>query len=124
MRDTSLSPGLYREVESPAMRISSNTGFGSRDLGNVRRLRSLLAFGDLELDLVAFLQALVSFGSDRAVMNENVRPIRAPNEPVAFGVIEPLDGSFQTFHARPSFRTSFVGAKDALRSYIRCILER
>jgi hypothetical protein len=76
---------------------------------HVRSLRTLLTFGDFEFHLIAFLQALISFGGDGAVMNKNIWPIRAPDEPVPFRVIEPLDGSFQTFHVPPAFRTSFNG---------------
>ena len=76
----------------------------------VRRLRSFLALGDFELHRVAFLQALISLRTNRAVVNENVWPIRAPNEPVPLGVIEPLNGSFQSFHVPPFFCTSLLGA--------------
>src|SRR5580704_1118790 len=68
---------------------------------NVCRLWSLLSFGDFELHRVAFLQAFVAFRSDGAVMYKNVGPVRAPDKPVAFCVIEPLDGAFQTFHVPP-----------------------
>ena len=69
-----------------------------RDFGDVRSLWSFLAFSDLELDLIAFLKALISFRADRAVVHEHIWAICATDEPIAFGVIEPLDGSFQTFH--------------------------
>src|SRR5271155_3540998 len=72
-------------------------------LADVRRLRSLLAFGDFKLYRVAFLQALVALGSDGAVMYKNIGTIRATDEPVSFGVIEPLDRTFQTFHRNPLF---------------------
>ena len=78
----------------------------SGGLGNVRCLRSFLTLSDFEFHWVTFLQALVSLGSNCAVVNKYVRAIRASDEPVSFGVIEPLDGSFQTFHVPPSFRTS------------------
>jgi len=34
-------------------------------------------------------------------VNKDIRSIRAPDESVSLGVIEPLDGSFQTFHVPP-----------------------
>ena len=72
-----------------------------------------MALGDLKLYRVAFLQALVSFGCDRAVVDENVGPIGAADETISFGVIEPLDGSFQAFHVPPlSARPSYSGAQD------------
>ena len=81
----------------------------SSNLAYVRRLRSFLTLGDFELHLVTFLQALVSFRTDRAVVNKNIRAICTPDEPVAFRVIEPLNGSFQTFHVPPAFCTPFCG---------------
>src|SRR5579864_2986256 len=73
---------------------------------NICRLRAFLALGDLELNLIAFLQALVALGGDRAVVHKHIGPIRATNEPVSFRVIEPLYGSFHTFHKEPLFCTS------------------
>jgi hypothetical protein len=70
---------------------------------HIGRLRALLTFSDFELHRVAFLQALVAFGCYGAVVNENIRPIRASDEAIAFGIIEPLDGPFQTIHVRPRF---------------------
>jgi len=81
----------------------SSHSLSLRSLGDVGGLRSFLAFADFEFDCVAFLQALVAFGGDGAVVDEDVRSIRAPDEAVTLGVIEPLDGSFQTFHVIPRF---------------------
>jgi hypothetical protein len=78
-------------------------------LGDVCSLRTFLALGDLELNLITFLQTLVTLRSNRAVMNKDIRSIRAPDESVSFGVIEPLDGSFQTFHVPPFFRRPLSG---------------
>ena len=36
-------------------------------------------------------------------MNKNIRSIVAAEEAVSFGVVEPLDSAFQTFHLRPLF---------------------
>ena len=56
-------------------------------------------------------------------MNKYIRSIGATDEPVSLGVIEPLDGSFQTFHEGPSFCTSFDGGpKDVPALLIGCIL--
>lgn len=73
-----------------------NSKLGS--FGYVRCLRTFLSLGDLELDLITLLQALVSLRADCTVVNKYVRPIVASDEPVSFGVIEPLHGSFQTVH--------------------------
>src|SRR5215469_6937437 len=81
-------------------------------LGHICSLRAFLTFGDLKLHLVPLLQAFVSLGTDRAVVNEDVRPIRAPDEAVSLGIIEPLDGSLQTFHVSPLFPHVLNGGKD------------
>lgn len=72
-----------------------------RALRNVRGLRPFLAFSNLELYCIAFLKTFISLGSDRAVMNKNIGTVGAPDEPVPFGVIEPLDRTFQSFHVPP-----------------------
>src|SRR5215471_12761238 len=96
----------------------------SRDFRDVGGLRSLLSFSDFEFDLVALLQALITFRSDRAVVNKDIRPISAPDKPVAFGVIEPLNRSFQTFHLQPLFPHVLLGGQGRTRSPVGCILER
>src|ERR1700687_1303125 len=79
-----------------------------RGLGYIRGLRSFLTFGNFELYRIAFLQALVAFGANRAVVDKYVWPIRAADEPVSLGVIEPLHGPFHAFHVKPpSSCTSF-----------------
>src|SRR5208283_1621316 len=75
----------------------------SGDLGHIGRLWPLLSLDDLKLHLVSLLQALVAFGGDGAVVNEYIRSIVSAEEAVSFGVVEPLDGAFETFHVRPSF---------------------
>jgi hypothetical protein len=70
---------------------------------DVRGLRSFLALNDFEFNLIAFLQALVSFDGDRAVVHEDIgAAIVSSDEPISLRVIEPFDGSFQTFHVPPS----------------------
>src|SRR4029077_17534290 len=102
-----------REAKSTLPVKPGNPTTTSGALRNVSRLRPLLAFADLELHRIAFLQALVALGSDCAVMYKNVGTICAPDESVALGVIEPLDGAFQTFHVPPlSARLSDGGPKD------------
>src|ERR1700719_3519263 len=79
-----------------------------RGLGYIRGLRSFLTLGNFELYRIAFLQALVAFGANRAVVDKYVWPIRAADEPVSLGVIEPLHSSFHAFHVKPpSSCTSF-----------------
>ena len=64
----------------------------------VAGLRTLLAFYNLKLDRVALLQAFVAFGLDRAVMNEHVGTVFTADESESFGIVEPLDRTFQSGH--------------------------
>src|SRR6202051_673413 len=50
-------------------------------------------------------------------MDENIGSIVTAEESVSLGVVEPLDGAFQTFHARPLFlHVLYGGPKDVRRS--------
>src|SRR5436190_14530451 len=69
--------------------------------GDVRGLRSFLSLHDLELHCIAFLQALIAFRTNGTVMDEHVRPIVSPDKAVSFGVVKPLDRTFQVFHVLP-----------------------
>ena len=117
--------GELRTVRYTAASSPCTTTIGRlRSLAHVRCLRALLTFGDFELHLIAFLQALVSLGSDCAVVNKYVWPIRTSDEPVPLGVIEPLNGSFQAFHVPPAFCTSLRGAPGRAPQFLGCILKR
>lgn len=83
---------------APSCRRCYDNSFWLGSLHYVCGLWTFLALGDFKLDLIALLQALVSLRGNRAVVNENVRAIRSSDEPVSFRIIEPLYGSFQTFH--------------------------
>ena len=78
-----------------------------RRLAYVCRLRSFLSLHDLELDGIAFLQAFIAFGRNCTVVNKHIGPIITPDKSVTLRVIEPLDGSFQSFHVRPPSTFSF-----------------
>jgi hypothetical protein len=79
-----------------------------RALAYIGSLRPLLSVGNLELDFIAFLKALVTLGCDGAVVDKNIGTVRAPDEPVAFCIIEPLHRAFH-FRLTPSFRTPDSG---------------
>ena len=64
---------------------------------DVFRLRSLLALGYFHRNLLAFLQGPESFRNDRGVVNENVLTILALDESESLIVVEPLDGSRNSF---------------------------
>jgi hypothetical protein len=54
------------------------------------RLRAFLSLHDFKFDVVAFLQAFVPFAIDRAVVDEDIRTIIAPDESEALRIIEPF----------------------------------
>jgi hypothetical protein len=73
--------------------------------GHVTGLRAFLTIDDFELDLVAFLQAFVPFDIDRTVMHEHVGiTIVTAYKAKAFGIIEPLYGSFHSHFLLPPGR--------------------
>jgi hypothetical protein len=60
-------------------------------LGDVPCLRALWTVDDLELDRLTLFQGPEAVATDRGVVHEHVASTLALNEPVPFGVIEPLD---------------------------------
>ena len=91
-------------------------------LADVGSLRSFLSFADFELHLITFLKTLVTFRGDGAVVNKNVGTIRTSDEPVALGIVEPLDRAFHLSRPPVSARPKWGKPKDV--PAIRCILER
>jgi hypothetical protein len=83
----------------------------SGNLGNVGSLWAFLTLGDLELHLIPFLQAFITFGSNRAVVHENIGSIFAPDKSIAFGIVEPLNCTFQPFHVRPLLQSPSLGGE-------------
>jgi hypothetical protein len=59
------------------------------DFLNIGTLRPLRSLHNLEFDHVSFLQSAIAFTNNRGIVNENVRPIVAPDEAIPFRVIEP-----------------------------------
>src|SRR5579862_7048916 len=118
-RDTNLR---RLEVSHPLERRVIRILYGLCRLDYVCSLRAFLAFGDLELNLIAFLQTLVSLGSNRAVVNKDVRPIRTTDKAVYLRIIEPLNGSFQSFH-EPLFLHIRLRGQPDVPAVLRCILE-
>ena len=62
------------------------------------RLGTFLTLDDIELDFVALFQCFIAVQLDRRIMDENIRPVIAPDESVSLGVIEPLDLPFVLSH--------------------------
>jgi hypothetical protein len=61
-------------------------------------LRTFLALDDVELNIIALFQRLVAIQLNRGIVNEYIRPIVAPDESIAFGVVKPLDLPFVLSH--------------------------
>ena len=98
-----------RQVRKRELRKRLRSG----GLGYIGRLRPFLSLNNLKLHLIALLQALVAFSGDGAVVDEYIRSIFAAEEAISLGVVEPLDGAFQSFHVRPSLFADFP-EKDAI----------
>ena len=62
---------------------------------------------NFKFNVIALLEALITFRGNCAVMHKNIGAIVAPDEPITFRVIEPLDRTFHTFHVRPLGPSSF-----------------
>jgi len=50
-----------------------------------------------KLNAIAFIQGPVAFAANRAVVNKHVGATFTLNEAIAFGIIEPLNGSCLAF---------------------------
>src|SRR6516165_8763251 len=61
--------------------------------GHIRCLRPFRALHYFEFDRISFLQRTVTLADDRRIMYEHIGPVVPPNEPVPFGIIEPLYSS-------------------------------
>jgi hypothetical protein len=60
-------------------------------LGYIASLRSFTTLDDLEFNCVPFVEGFVSVAYDCRVMNKYVWTVVAPDEAVAFRIIEPFD---------------------------------
>jgi hypothetical protein len=65
--------------------------------GHVGRLQSLAALLDVELDGLPLLQVPEAIASDCRVVDKDVVAFLPLDEPIAFGSVEPLDGSRYSF---------------------------
>ena len=75
--------------------------FWLSSFSDVRCLRTFLALGNLELYFVAFLQTLVALRSDGTIMHKHIWSIITSDKSVSFRIVEPFDGTFQSFHLLP-----------------------
>jgi hypothetical protein len=91
-----------------AIRRVIQTTVGSRSFADVSCLLTLRPLRNFKLYCVAFLKTFVSFRIDGTVVHEYIRAILTPNETIPLGVIEPLNGSFQSIHLKPPGTNSFA----------------
>src|SRR5439155_2244395 len=109
-----------RLMSVPSRRRAIRYMSGAR-LDDVARIGPLGAFAHLELDLRTFGQALEALPGDVRVVDEDVlRPVLGLDEPVALGVVEPLDGS-GCHQKNTSLARSRTGMK-ALRAQAELVL--
>ena len=79
--------------------LRAECGAGNRDVAGLRSLGSLF---DSELDLLTFHQVAVTIALNGREMDENVLSAFAFDEAKAFGAIEPLDRTDNSFrHVLP-----------------------
>src|SRR6185295_16579149 len=71
------------------------------DLGDVAGLRALGAVDDFELHGLALFERTESVALNGGIVNENVTAAVPLNEPVALGVVEPLDLACDTHRSLP-----------------------
>src|SRR3954468_874403 len=72
------------------------------DLGDVAGLRAFRTVNDLELDRLAFLERAETVALNGRVVHEDVTASVALDEPVALGVVEPLDLACDTHRSLPA----------------------
>src|SRR4029077_2586025 len=83
-------------------------------IGSLRTFRPLPNF---KLDRLSFLQSAIAFANDSGIMNENIRTIIAPDEAVAFCIIEPLH---LAFHFLWSPRMQILKCRFGRAYFTRC----
>src|SRR5689334_24130442 len=69
-----------------------------RGFGDVGRLWTFLPLDNLELDAIAFRERLEAAALDGAEVDKDIRSPFTRDEPVAFGVVEPLHRTLETCH--------------------------
>jgi len=75
------------------------------ELGDVRRLRALLALRQVERHPLAFVQSAITLTRDGRVVDEHIITVIAADEAIAFVRVEPFHGAF---HELPSFLAGLV----------------
>jgi hypothetical protein len=90
---------MHVDTEGPGEDFARRTGLdGFFEAAHLIGLRTFAAFDDVEFHFVAFLEALVALALDGTVVNEDVCPVIAAKESIAFCVVEPLYGAFILTH--------------------------
>src|SRR5690606_36490738 len=80
----------------PAPHVAPGRSCVVLGLGGVPCLWTLRAVDDLELDRLTLFQGAVADANYLRVVNDHVDPSLALNEPVALGIVEPLDPACDT----------------------------
>jgi hypothetical protein len=77
----------------PAIAGLIMTGNNSTGFLDVGCLGSFGSLDNLKFYRISFLQSAVAVPDDRGIMNKDVWAVFAPNEAIAFRIVEPLDSS-------------------------------
>jgi hypothetical protein len=106
-----------KRAEGAAFRLDvSGQGSGLGYLIEARdgvSLGTFLALDDIKLDVVAFFEAFVSVELDCGVVDEDIGAVFAPDEPVAFCVVKPLDLAFVSSHLPYPFFQMAAGSLES-----------
>src|SRR5689334_19303568 len=91
--------GVVTEPDAPK---DVRSGGWTLELGYVAGLRALGTVNDFELNCLAFLERTEAVALNRRVVHEDVTASVAFDEPVAFGVVQPLDLACDTHRSIPA----------------------
>src|SRR5215208_6053231 len=83
--------GRLTQTGRPAPRTAPGRSCVVLGSGNVSGLRALRAVDDLELNRLALFEGAEAVARDSGVVHEHVASAFTLDEPIALGVVEPLD---------------------------------
>src|SRR5688572_32911636 len=83
--------GIRAQAGRPAPKTAPGRSCVVLGSGNVSGLRALRAVDDLELNRLALFKGAEAVARDGGVVHEHVAPTLTFDEPIALGVVEPLD---------------------------------
>src|SRR5438045_8243916 len=97
-----MADGKLRMADGKSLEPSATSHDKVLDLGDVAGLRALGTVNDLELHRLALLERAEAVALNGRVVHEDVAASVALDEPVALGVVEPLDLACDTHRSLPA----------------------